>query len=152
MKKAIKAGRKSGDHLPADLGPAKAYMTFWCSQDDRLGKYKNQFAEVLKTAMNDADFKSRLLSETAKVLKEHGIDFGSALTIKVMDNSYDTIHLMIPRMQAVGSTKCSVELRDSDLISKGSKEVCRDDFNIGDNWRGANRADLKDSGDPHNVD
>lgn len=152
MKKANKAGRKSGDHLPAHLGPAKAYMTFWCSQDDRLGKYKDQFADVLKKAMNDADFKSRLLSNTARVLMEHGINTGSALTIKVVDNSYDTIHLMIPRMQAVGGTKCSVELRDSDLISRGSKEVCRDDFNIGDYWRGANKADLKDNGDPHNVD
>ena len=52
----------------------------------------------------------------------------------------------------LGSTKCSLELRDSDLISRGTKAVCRDDFNIGDNWRGANLADLKNNGDAHTVD
>lgn len=152
MKKAAKSGRKSGDHMPSELGPAKAYMTFWCSQDDRLGKYKKQFADILKQAMNDADFRGRLLSTPERVLREFGVDASLASVIRIVDNSHDLIHLMIPRMQAVGGTKCSVELRDSDLVSRGSKEVCRDDFNIGDNWRGANKADLKDNGDPHNVD
>jgi len=151
-KRSSKRMRKSGAHLSEELGPAKIYLSFWCSQDERLGQYKDQFADILKQAINDANFKGYLLTHTDKVLKERGINFGPSLTIKVVDNSYDVIHLMIPRIKAVGSTMCTVEIRDADLVSRSKMEVCRDDFNIGDNWRGSNSADLRDSGDPHNVD
>lgn len=153
MKKASKARtrvpiNKGGMRLPADLGPAKSYLAFWCMQDERLGKFKDEFAAILKRAVTDPDFKGRLLANTDAVLKEFGITL-QGLTVNVVDNSYDTLYLAIPRFQSVAGNKCGT-LADADMSSKGEKSHCIDDFNAGD-W-GGYKADLKDHGDPHTAD
>ncbi|UPT74663.1 MAG: hypothetical protein M0D55_02755 [Elusimicrobiota bacterium] len=148
-----KAGKKSVDigalRMPEGLSPGKAYMAFWCLQDDRLGLHKDEFASVVKRALIDPKFKVRLQTDTAAVLKESGISLGQ-LKIKVVDNNDGVIHLMIPRLRAVAKAGCFAELEDGDLKSRADKAHCFDDFNTG-NW-GSYGSNMTDKGDSHTAD
>ena len=57
------------------------------------------FGKVIAKASSDADFKQRLLSDPKAALFEMGIELPEGMenvTLKVVENTADTIHLVLP--------------------------------------------------------
>ncbi len=71
---------------------------------------KNPQADIVKKALTDASFKSELLKNpNAAVEKALGIKLPSGLTIKVVEDSGSTVHLVLPAAAAAG------QMSDKDL-------------------------------------
>ena len=52
--------------------------------------------KVIACAWTDADYKAKLLSDPHAALAEHGIEILAGTTIKVIENTTDTQHLVLP--------------------------------------------------------
>lgn len=147
MKKPTKPSRaKKAAAAPAQSH--KEYLSMWVSQDKALAKDADKYADILRLAILDSSFRSRLVDETAAVLKEFGVAVPKNLKIAAVDNNGDTLHLLIPRLPAVVKGSCSSSLADWDLKAMEEKKHCIDDFNRGNGGFG----DTRDSGDPHTAD
>lgn len=133
---------------PAPAQAHKEYLSMWVSQDKALAKDADKYADILRLAILDSSFRSRLVDETAAVLKEFGVASPKNLKIVAVDNNGDTLHLLIPRLSAVVKGSCSASLEDWDLKTMEDKKHCIDDFNRGNGGFG----DTRDSGDPHTAD
>jgi hypothetical protein len=59
-------------------------------------KTQQQWAKIITKAWEDEDFKARLIAEPAAVLKEEGIEVSEGITIKVMENTDNVTHVVIP--------------------------------------------------------
>ncbi len=53
-------------------------------------------AEAIAHAWTDANYKSRLVAEPGAALAEHGIEVPEGTTVKVVENSADTHHVVLP--------------------------------------------------------
>lgn len=65
-------------------------------------------AKVVALAWSDASYKSKLMSDPAAALAEAGVDVPAGLTVKVVENTPDVFHLVIPEAP-------EQELTDEDL-------------------------------------
>ena len=53
-------------------------------------------AKAIAHAWSDAEFKARLLSDPHAALAEHGVEVPAGTTIKVVENTENTQHLVLP--------------------------------------------------------
>ena len=53
-------------------------------------------AKAIARAWNDADYKSKLLSHPRAALAEAGVDVPAGTTVKVMENTAETTHVVLP--------------------------------------------------------
>src|SRR3954453_10056698 len=60
------------------------------------GQEPTREAQVVARAWSDEAFKQRLLAEPHAVLQEHGIRLREDVTIRVLENTADVVHLVLP--------------------------------------------------------
>lgn len=65
-------------------------------------------AKVVARAWSDAEFRANLLANPAAALSDAGVTVPAGVSVKVLENSADTYHLVIPRAP-------ENELSDDDL-------------------------------------
>ncbi len=53
-------------------------------------------AKIFARAWSDAEYKAKLLSDPAAVLSEAGVEVPAGTTIKVVENTADIAHLVLP--------------------------------------------------------
>lgn len=53
-------------------------------------------AKAIAHAWSDAEYKARLLSDPHAALAEHGVEVPAGTTIKVVENTANTHHLVLP--------------------------------------------------------
>jgi hypothetical protein len=56
----------------------------------------NAFAKVVAQSWSDKEFKQRLVDDPHAALAEHGIDVPSGMNINVVENTSDTVHIVLP--------------------------------------------------------
>ena len=59
-------------------------------------KNSELWGKIVARTWSDAAFKEQLLADPAKALKEYGIAFPGGVTLKVMEDSADVVHLILP--------------------------------------------------------
>lgn len=60
------------------------------------GQPQKQFAHIVAKTWADEAFKARFLSEPVQVLKEHGIDVRDGVEVRVVENTKDVVHIVLP--------------------------------------------------------
>jgi hypothetical protein len=79
-----------------------------------------KMGRIISKAWADEAFKQRLLADAAAVLKAEGVAVPEGVTIKAVENTETTFHLIIP-------PKPSRELTEEELaVSAGTGCDCRD--------------------------
>ena len=58
-------------------------------------------ADVFARAMTDSEFKAQFIADPAAVLTAAGVEVPEGLTIKVVENSSSTFHVVLPDPEAV---------------------------------------------------
>lgn len=53
-------------------------------------------AKAIVRAWTDEDFKAKLLSDPNAALVEHGVEISAGITVKVIENTANTQHLVLP--------------------------------------------------------
>lgn len=53
-------------------------------------------SKVIARAWTDLEFKNKLLNDPNGALAEHGVDVPAGTTVKVVENTGDTVHLVLP--------------------------------------------------------
>ncbi len=67
-------------------------------------------AQVIARAWSDPDFRAQLLNDPKTVLAGYGVDLPAGLNLKIVENTADTIHIVLPAKPSQAS-----ELSDEDL-------------------------------------
>jgi hypothetical protein len=60
------------------------------------------FGKVIATAWSDDDYKARLVADPAAVLSEAGVDLEEGVSIKVVEDTADVRHFVLPAAPAEG--------------------------------------------------
>lgn len=60
------------------------------------GNWQKQWGMLVARAWSDNDFKARLMNDPAAVLEEHGIDVPLGVEFKVVEDTEDVCHLVLP--------------------------------------------------------
>ncbi len=60
-------------------------------------EHRKALGRMVAKAWSDEAFKQRLLSDTHSVLAEAGVSVPSGITVKVVENKEDTVHLVLPQ-------------------------------------------------------
>ncbi len=71
-------------------------------------EYEDVYARVIAKAWSDPAYKARLVADPHAALREMGLDPGADFAITVVEDSADTVHLVIPNSPA-GSDSLSTE-------------------------------------------
>ena len=66
------------------------------SQNDNTTRLEEVFRKLIARSWVDPAFKSRLVNEPFAVFKEHGVELDPRKTVKIWENSPDTVHFVIP--------------------------------------------------------
>ena len=75
-------------------------------------------AQIIARAWSDPDFKAQLLNDPKSVLVGYGIDLPEGLNLKIVENTADTIHMVLPATPSQAG-----DLSDADLQNlAGGKE------------------------------
>jgi hypothetical protein len=61
-----------------------------------------KYGQVVAKAWTDEAFRQQLLAEPATVLREQGIDFPAGLEVRVVEDTEQVRHLVLPRRPAEG--------------------------------------------------
>jgi len=61
---------------------------------------RKEYAKIIAQAWVDEDFKARLLADPATVLKENGIEIPEGMTVKVVEQKENEIHIPLPAKPA----------------------------------------------------
>jgi Nitrile hydratase, alpha chain len=85
---------------------AKSHQTF--SFQGETTVIDKQWGQIVAKAWTDEAFKKRLLADPAAVLKDHGITPRPNVQVRVMENTTNLVHLILP-------PKTSQELSEEDL-------------------------------------
>ncbi len=67
-------------------------------------------AQVIARAWSDPDFKAQLLDDPKTVLAGYGIDLPTGLNLKIVENTADTMHVVLPAVPSQAG-----DLSDEDL-------------------------------------
>ena len=67
-------------------------------------------AKAIARAWTDADYKAKLLSDPHAALAEVGVEVPAGNTVKVMENTADTHHLVLPASPPAAGELSSEEL------------------------------------------
>jgi hypothetical protein len=57
----------------------------------------NQMGQVIARAWSDPAYKARLLTDATSVLKEEGIDYGSGIEVRILENSDSVRYITLPQ-------------------------------------------------------
>jgi hypothetical protein len=76
---------------------------------EQLVDFETRWGDLVARAWADSAFKMRLLADPAAVLKEHGMTLPAGITVKVVENTDNLIHLVLPQKPA------AVELTEEEL-------------------------------------
>ena len=60
-------------------------------------KKRNITSEIVTKAWNDEKFKGRLLKNPKEAIKEIGVELHPDLKVKVIENTNDTIYIVLPQ-------------------------------------------------------
>ncbi len=76
-------------------------------------------AQVIARAWSDPDFKAQLLNDPKTVLASYGIDLPAGLNLKIVENSAETMHVVLPATPSQAG-----DLSDADLqkLAGGKKK------------------------------
>lgn len=74
-----------------------------------IGGHGEAYRKVIAKAWSDPAFKQRLLSETVATLEAAGIEISKGLRVKVVEDTPDLIHMILP------AAPSSAELTDEAL-------------------------------------
>jgi len=77
--------------------------------ENQAENFRAGYAKVVARAWNDEAFKARLLSDPRAVLTEAGVEVPAGVTVKAVENTKDTLNLVVPQAPAEG------EISDEDL-------------------------------------
>jgi hypothetical protein len=58
--------------------------------------FTQAYTKIVAKAWSDAEFKKRLLSDPNAVLKENGIEIPQGVQFKVMEDTNQLVHLVLP--------------------------------------------------------
>ena len=72
--------------------------------------------KTIARAWTDADYKAKLLSDPHAALAEHGIDVPAGTTVKVVENTGDTQHMVLPVAPAETG---EVSMEDLEKVAAG---------------------------------
>ena len=61
-----------------------------------IAEHQKKWAVCVAKAWADEDYKQRLLSDSVAVLKEEGVDVPEGMDVKVVENTKDLIHIVLP--------------------------------------------------------
>ncbi len=67
-------------------------------------------AQVIARAWSDPDFKAQLLDDPKTVLAGYGVDLPAGLNLKIVENTADTMHMVLPAAPSQAG-----DLSDEDL-------------------------------------
>ena len=70
--------------------------------------FQRRYGQVVAQAWRDLAFKQRLLADPVTVLREQGIDVPAGLQVRVVENTGQQVHLVLP-------AKPGEELSDDEL-------------------------------------
>ena len=71
---------------------------------------RNLYAQAVARAWRDPEFMARLKADPHGALGELGLDPGAGVTVKVVENTADTVYLVLPQKPAAAA-----ELSDEQL-------------------------------------
>lgn len=57
---------------------------------------QKDYARIIARAWADEAFKARLLQDPVSVLKEHGVDVSDDVEVRVLENTDQVIHFVLP--------------------------------------------------------
>lgn len=108
--------------------------------EEQPKKAQQQWAKIITKAWADEDFKVRLIAEPVAVLKEEGIEVPEGITIKVIENTDNVTHVVIPlRSDGFGAEnfpdRQSAAMTESMSESNGSRTAARDAIINKQKWR-----------------
>lgn len=61
-----------------------------------IAEHQKKWAVCVAKAWADEDYKQRLLTDTVAVLREEGVDTPKDMSVKVVENTNDLIHIVLP--------------------------------------------------------
>ena len=61
-----------------------------------IADQQKKWAVCVAKAWADEDYKKRLMSDTTAVLKEEGVDVPAGMDVKVVENSKNLVHMILP--------------------------------------------------------
>jgi hypothetical protein len=73
-----------------------SYKTRRQKMKNVIVEHQKKWAVCVAKAWADEDYKQRLMSDTAAVLKEEGFVVPEGMRIKVVENTRDLLHMVIP--------------------------------------------------------
>lgn len=63
---------------------------------NKFGKEQEVFSSIVSRYYGDPDFKARMDADPAGVLREAGIDIPKDVDVKLLFNTDDTLHIVLP--------------------------------------------------------
>jgi len=71
--------------------------------EEQTKKVQQQWAKIIAKAWADEDFKARLIAEPAETLKAEGMEVPDGITIKVVQDTENLRHIVIPHLPSDAS-------------------------------------------------
>ena len=65
-----------------------------------MEQFQKEWGKIVAQAWSDAGFKKRLLSDPVAVLKEKGFEVHQEMVVKVVEDSAQMVHLILPERPA----------------------------------------------------
>jgi hypothetical protein len=87
------------------------------AQESRQEQAK-QWGQVVAKAWQDAAFKQRLLSDPQGVLQEHGVQVPAGIQVRVVENTAQVVHLVLPQRPA------DLSAEQLDEVAGGGGSIC----------------------------
>ncbi len=82
-------------------------------------EFRKAYGKLVAKAWSDEDFKAKLLADPMKVFKENSIVIPEGIDIRIVENTVDTMHFILPPER-------SDELTDEELGVNGGCYCCID--------------------------
>ena len=81
----------SDDRKTTDLDAALAELT-----PERIERSQQIYADVVTKYYGDPDFKAEMDADPTRVLKDEGLDIPEGATVKLVFNTDDLLHIVLP--------------------------------------------------------
>ena len=79
------------DRKTADLDAALAELT-----PERIERNQQIYADVVAKYYGDPDFKAEMDADPTRVLKDEGLDIPEGATVRLLFNTADLLHIVLP--------------------------------------------------------
>ncbi len=81
--------------------------------------FTRAYTKIVAKAWSDAEFKKRLLSDPNAVLKENGIEIPQGVQFKVMEDTNQLVHLVLP------PPPDEIDIEELGKVAGGGKKMCK---------------------------